>query len=216
MPRRWSRVGDGMDFTAFQAFFDTRQQQLLTTGRLYALVDGLLYADQAGVPQRSHASLALFDRTPDVSLADAGPWLFDYEFASGAMRAGLALLAAGAGGASTCDFRMGGRPCSGSTMRGLPPRVSRAIRPTWKASRSARCAPTTARRASTCAWRCARWPRRVIRSPSTRAARAVGMPPTLDVFRDALDTDHVHSERDLAPSGTWRSSTSTPIRSATV
>ncbi|MGN4070209.1 DUF4123 domain-containing protein [Burkholderia gladioli] len=64
-----------MDFTAFQAFFDTRQQQLLTTGRLYALVDGLLYADQAGVPQRSHASLALFDQTPGASLADAGPKL---------------------------------------------------------------------------------------------------------------------------------------------
>ncbi|MGN4070208.1 hypothetical protein ACS0Y7_37030 [Burkholderia gladioli] len=41
------------------------------------------------------------------------------------------------------------------------------------------------------------------------------MPPTLDVFRDAIDADHVYSERDLAPSGSWRSSTSTPIRSAT-
>ncbi|MCM2552720.1 DUF4123 domain-containing protein [Burkholderia glumae] len=89
-----------MDSTAIQAFFDTRRQQLSTTVRLYALVDGLLYADQAGVPQRSQASVALFDQTPDASLADAGPWLFDYELASGATRAGLASLAAGAGGVS--------------------------------------------------------------------------------------------------------------------
>ncbi|MGS1024364.1 DUF4123 domain-containing protein [Burkholderia glumae] len=89
-----------MDSTAIQAFFDTRRQQLSTTVHLYALVDGLLYADQAGVPQRSQASVALFDQTPDASLADAGPWLFDYELASGATRTGLASLAAGAGGVS--------------------------------------------------------------------------------------------------------------------
>ncbi len=100
MPRRWSRAGDGMAPTAIQAFFDTRQQQISTTVRLYALVDGLLYAEQAGVPQRSQASIALFDQTQDASLADAGPWLFDYDLAGGATRAGLASLAAGAGGVS--------------------------------------------------------------------------------------------------------------------
>lgn len=68
MPRRWSRAGDGMAPTAIQAFFDTRQQQISTTVRLYALVDGLPYADQAGVPQRSQALVALFDQTP------ARPW----------------------------------------------------------------------------------------------------------------------------------------------
>ncbi|WP_186239583.1 DUF4123 domain-containing protein [Burkholderia gladioli] len=89
-----------MALTAIQAFFDARQQQISTTVRLYALVDGLLYADQAGVPQRSQASVALFDQTPDASLADAGPWLFDYELAGGATRAGLASMAAGADGVS--------------------------------------------------------------------------------------------------------------------
>jgi hypothetical protein len=46
---------------------------------LYALIDGLLYANAASRNRlmRSSAAVALFDGTDDESLADAGPWLLD-------------------------------------------------------------------------------------------------------------------------------------------
>ncbi|WP_332112532.1 DUF4123 domain-containing protein [Burkholderia sp. IMCC1007] len=49
--------------------------------RLFALIDGLLYSEVAGTaPKRVDGSaMALLDATPDASLADAGPWLFDVE-----------------------------------------------------------------------------------------------------------------------------------------
>ncbi|MDN7965852.1 DUF4123 domain-containing protein [Burkholderia multivorans] len=60
---------------------------------LYALVDGLLFADAAGgsSPRGSQAAVALFDGTPDAALAEAGPWLFDWERASGSVRHSLSV-----------------------------------------------------------------------------------------------------------------------------
>lgn len=91
-----------MTDVSIEAFFFKRQQQLTMQVHLYALVDGLLFAD-AGAgspPQRSHAAVALFDSTPDASLADAGPWLFDWERAPGSARRVLSVMAGGATGVS--------------------------------------------------------------------------------------------------------------------
>ncbi|KVV27670.1 hypothetical protein WK80_14210 [Burkholderia multivorans] len=87
---------------SIEAFFVNRQQQLTMQAHLYALVDGLLFADTAGgsPPQRSQAAVALFDGTPDASLADAGPWLLDWERASGGVRHALSAMAGGSTGVS--------------------------------------------------------------------------------------------------------------------
>ena len=57
---------------------------------LYALVDGLIYADAGTVPlTRSASNAALFDLTADASLAQAGPWLIDYAACGKAVRHSL-------------------------------------------------------------------------------------------------------------------------------
>ncbi|KVC56425.1 DUF4123 domain-containing protein [Burkholderia stagnalis] len=91
-----------MTDTTIEAFFVKRQQQLTMQVHLYALVDGLLYADAAAASplQRSQSAVALFDGTPDASLADAGPWLIDYERASGTIRRTLSTMARGSTGVS--------------------------------------------------------------------------------------------------------------------
>ncbi|KVD88267.1 hypothetical protein WS63_00965 [Burkholderia stagnalis] len=91
-----------MTDTTIEAFFVKRQQQLTMKVHLYALVDGLLYADAADASplQRSQSAVALFDGTPDASLADAGPWLIDYERASGTIRRTLSTMARGSTGVS--------------------------------------------------------------------------------------------------------------------
>ncbi|KWC46625.1 DUF4123 domain-containing protein [Burkholderia ubonensis] len=91
-----------MTDTTIEAFFAKRQQQLTMQVHLYALVDGLLYADAADASplQRSQSAVALFDGTPDASLADAGPWLIDYERAAGAIRQTLSIMASDSTGVS--------------------------------------------------------------------------------------------------------------------
>ncbi|WP_175916328.1 DUF4123 domain-containing protein [Burkholderia sp. BCC1638] len=91
-----------MTDNSIEAFYLMRQQQLTMQAHLYALVDGLLFEDAAGgsPPQRSQAAVALFDGTPDASLADAGPWLLDYERATGNVRRSLSVMAGGSAGVS--------------------------------------------------------------------------------------------------------------------
>jgi aromatic ring-cleaving dioxygenase len=91
-----------MTTSKIHAFFVQRQRQISLPVRLYALVDGLLYnsADDATPLARSNGAIALFDDTPDASLADAGPWLIDYEIAHPQMHASLAKHTAGAIGVS--------------------------------------------------------------------------------------------------------------------
>jgi len=91
-----------MTDVSIEAFFFKRQQQLTMQVHLYALVDGLLFEDAAGgsPPQRSQAAIALFDGTPDASLADAGPWLLEYERASGTTRRALSAMASSSTGVS--------------------------------------------------------------------------------------------------------------------
>ncbi|WP_176047406.1 DUF4123 domain-containing protein [Burkholderia sp. BCC1644] len=86
-----------MTENSIEAFFFMRQQQLTMQVHLYALVDGLLYADAANgsSPQRSRSAVAVFDDTQDATLSDAGPWLFSYEHAPGRIRQTLAAMAAG-------------------------------------------------------------------------------------------------------------------------
>lgn len=89
-----------MASTSIHLFFERRRPEIATAVRLFALVDGLAYADRASAPARSQAVAALFDRTADASLADAGPWLIDYELAGSAVQTRLAMLAAEHGGVS--------------------------------------------------------------------------------------------------------------------
>lgn len=65
--------------TQVEEYLFARQQQTTYPLRLYGLVDGLLYADVAADRTlfRSTSCVALFDRTPDEALANAGPWLLD-------------------------------------------------------------------------------------------------------------------------------------------
>ncbi|HGL6719817.1 DUF4123 domain-containing protein [Burkholderia contaminans] len=69
---------------------------------LFALADGLLYAESSGsAPVRSpDSAIALLDGTPDASLADAGPWLFDFERSDRSTRGALEHLAQGEYGIS--------------------------------------------------------------------------------------------------------------------
>ncbi|WP_321865377.1 DUF4123 domain-containing protein [Paraburkholderia tropica] len=90
-----------MSAPTIESHFAARQQQISLPVRLYALVDGLLHAEVAGgSPERSAACVALFDGTPDASLADAGPWLIDHESAPASVRAALAAQATGPSGVS--------------------------------------------------------------------------------------------------------------------
>ncbi|KWA72795.1 hypothetical protein WL30_11370 [Burkholderia ubonensis] len=91
-----------MTDTSIEAFFVKRQQQLTMQVHLYALVDGLLYADAANESplQRSQSAVALFHGTPDASLAEAGPWLIDYVRASGITRRTLSSMASSSAGVS--------------------------------------------------------------------------------------------------------------------
>lgn len=50
--------------------------------RLYVLVDALLYGCGQTI-ERPAATIGLFDATQDASLADAGPWLIDFEKSAG-------------------------------------------------------------------------------------------------------------------------------------
>ncbi len=91
-----------MTDVSIEAFFIKRQQQLTMLVHLYALIDGLLFAHAArgSPPQRSQAAIALFDGTPDASLADAGPWLLDWERASANVRRALTAMAGSSIGVS--------------------------------------------------------------------------------------------------------------------
>ncbi|NVI16569.1 DUF4123 domain-containing protein, partial [Burkholderia pseudomallei] len=68
---------------SINAHFEMRRQQITLPTRLFAVVDALLFAEASDAPplRRSNYSIALFDRTPDASLADHGPWLIDYAIA---------------------------------------------------------------------------------------------------------------------------------------
>lgn len=79
-----------------------RQAQASLPVRLYALTDALLYAraPNASALERSTAAIALFDGTADTSLADAGPWLIDFDQATIDVRRTLLALAAGTEGVS--------------------------------------------------------------------------------------------------------------------
>jgi len=85
-----------------ESYLAERQAHTSLPVRLYALVDALLYAGTASAStlERSSSAIAVFDGTPDASLADAGPWLIDFELASIATRRTLLELAAGASGLS--------------------------------------------------------------------------------------------------------------------
>ncbi|WP_186050673.1 DUF4123 domain-containing protein [Burkholderia gladioli] len=63
--------------------------------RLFGLADGLLYSEVSGAfPNRTgESTMALLDATPDASLADAGPWMFDCERIDSDTQAALARLA---------------------------------------------------------------------------------------------------------------------------
>lgn len=64
-----------------EAYLAQRQARASLPARLYALVDALLFGRGEPV-ERPAATIALFDGTPDASLADAGPWLIDFVEAS--------------------------------------------------------------------------------------------------------------------------------------
>lgn len=91
-----------MQPSKIENYLAQRQAQTSIPVRLYALIDALLYTrvPNATPMERSAATVALFDGTPDTSLADAGPWLIDVEQASITMRRTLSELAASADGVS--------------------------------------------------------------------------------------------------------------------
>ncbi|WP_186183384.1 DUF4123 domain-containing protein [Burkholderia gladioli] len=68
-----------------EAYFAQRQAKASLPLRLYALVDALLYGRGEQV-KRPAATIGLFDGTQDASLADAGPWLIDFESATDSVR----------------------------------------------------------------------------------------------------------------------------------
>ncbi|AQH05722.1 hypothetical protein A9R05_42655 (plasmid) [Burkholderia sp. KK1] len=79
-----------------------RQAQASLPVKLYALFDALLYARVPNTTplERSAACVALFDRTPDASLADAGPWVVDLDATTATMQRALRGLADSADGIS--------------------------------------------------------------------------------------------------------------------
>ncbi|KWF29032.1 hypothetical protein WL84_09970 [Burkholderia cenocepacia] len=82
-----------------ETYFAQRQAQASVPVRLYALVDALLYGRGETV-ERPAATIGLFDGTPDASLADAGPWLIDFEKAPSNVRQSLFTMGASADGVS--------------------------------------------------------------------------------------------------------------------
>jgi len=91
--------------STIDTYFAQRQAQATLPLRLYALIDALLYAATAASGddesvERPASAIALFDGTPDASLADAGPWLIDVEQATGDVRQSLFAMGAGAQGVS--------------------------------------------------------------------------------------------------------------------
>ncbi|CAB3672755.1 hypothetical protein LMG22037_02032 [Paraburkholderia phenoliruptrix] len=88
-----------MQSAKIETYFAQRQAQAPLPVRLYALVDALLYGRGEPV-ERPTATIGLFDGTPDASLADAGPWLIDFEEAPGSVKQSLFAMGAGADGVS--------------------------------------------------------------------------------------------------------------------
>ncbi|WP_175918303.1 DUF4123 domain-containing protein [Burkholderia pyrrocinia] len=80
---------------SIQVIFDSWLGRESVPVRLFALADGLLYKElNEAAPERvDQSAMALLDETPDASLADAGPWLFDYERVGGNTRSALTKLA---------------------------------------------------------------------------------------------------------------------------
>lgn len=91
-----------MQQSKIENYLVERQAQTSLPVRLYALVDALLYkrSPNTAVLERSEAAIALFEGTADASLADAGPWLIDFEHVSADMRRTLLELATGTDGVS--------------------------------------------------------------------------------------------------------------------
>ncbi|MFP3502028.1 DUF4123 domain-containing protein [Burkholderia sp. SIMBA_062] len=87
---------------SIQVIFASWQERASLPLRLFALADGLLYSELSGsAPVRSgETAMALLDGTSDASLAEAGPWFFDYERADSATRDVLGRLAQGEYGVS--------------------------------------------------------------------------------------------------------------------
>ncbi|WP_186206330.1 DUF4123 domain-containing protein [Burkholderia gladioli] len=82
-----------------ETYFQQRQAQASLPLRLYALVDALLYGRGEQV-KRPAATIGLFDGTQDASLADAGPWLIDFESATDSVRQVLFSMGGRADGVS--------------------------------------------------------------------------------------------------------------------
>ncbi|WDD91888.1 DUF4123 domain-containing protein [Burkholderia sp. FERM BP-3421] len=78
-------------------FFAAWQQRAGLPVRLFALADGLLFSELGGsAPQRAgESAIALLDGTPDASLANAGPWLFDYATVEGPVQCVIEQMARG-------------------------------------------------------------------------------------------------------------------------
>jgi len=91
-----------VQLSTVENYLAERQAQASFPVRLYALVDALLYKREphAAALKRSEAAIALFDGTADASLADAGPWLLDFEHVPADTRRTLLELATGADGVS--------------------------------------------------------------------------------------------------------------------
>ncbi|KVH05317.1 hypothetical protein WS84_27665 [Burkholderia anthina] len=80
---------------SIEVIFTSWKERASLPLRLFALVDGLLFSELSGsAPTRSSDfAMALLDGTPDASLADAGPWLFDFERSDRGTRDALEQLA---------------------------------------------------------------------------------------------------------------------------
>jgi hypothetical protein len=74
-----------------QARLDALRERRGTT-RAYALVDGLQYQQYAGKPFDDPDARALFEGTPEASLAYAGPWLVDVDAAAPRLQSALVEL----------------------------------------------------------------------------------------------------------------------------
>ncbi|WP_223216712.1 DUF4123 domain-containing protein [Paraburkholderia phenoliruptrix] len=99
--KKWRNDGDaGVALAStIETCFAECQARVRLPVRLYALVDALLYGP--GEPaERPPATIALFDGTPDASLADAGPWLIDFADAPQSVQQSLFAMGASAEGVS--------------------------------------------------------------------------------------------------------------------
>lgn len=91
-----------MQSSKIENYLVQRQAQASLPVRLYALVDALLYARASGSSEveRPASAIALFQGTPDASLADAGPWLIDFAEAPDMVRQSLFRMGGGTEGVS--------------------------------------------------------------------------------------------------------------------